>query len=176
MEQIQYCVKFPDAGLRLDRVRLDSVNLTDWQRLCQLTARYVADFPLLSDVLAHPLNLEIPRCDLLRIQAELANFLVVSADVSGAVQDVLTFSLFVDQVLQQETAVLTVEHWPGRRFEGQVFVFPGTDLLARLQQLPANQPSVTRTSAPRTSAPRTSVPRTSVPRTSAPRTTAARAV
>jgi hypothetical protein len=134
-DQYQLCLHWPNRGLAIEAIRLASIEMDEWNDLRQLV-RDVPQGPLmLSETLAGDPPYYIEHAALATIAGECDDAIGCKDIASPAQSGLLTLSVFFSQALEQREAGVVIDIWPGERFETQVYVEPGTDLLADLEEI-----------------------------------------
>lgn len=134
-DQYQLCLHWPNRGLAIDAIRLASIEMDEWNALRQLVRDVPRGPSMLSDVLAGDPPYHIEHAALASIAEECDDSIDYRDIASPAQSALLTLSMFFSQALEQREAGVVIDIWPGQRFETQVYVEPGTDLLADLVEI-----------------------------------------
>ena len=135
IDQVQCLVCWPHLELKFGGIRLASIEASGWASLPRLAS--ARRLHLLNGILTRGLPLTLLRGEVEGLNQEIDDDLnrAPQDDLFACLAPLLTLSMFLDQVLDQTDACARFEIWEGRRFETQVFVEPGTDLLADLLQM-----------------------------------------
>jgi hypothetical protein len=134
-DQVQLCLHWPNRGFVVETIRLASIDMDEWHALQQLVRDAPPGLRMLAEILAGDPPYTIEHAALTSV-AEACDEAIDDKDTASAAQSALqTLSMFFSQALAQREAGVVVEIWPGKRFETQVYVEPGTDLLADLAEI-----------------------------------------
>jgi hypothetical protein len=131
-EQVQLCFKWPGRGLKVDSMRIASIDMNEWEAALAYVSRTPEAFPTFKGRIAAALPFEVRRDDLSWFQQECDSLIDYDRLDEPAMSALLTLSLFASQALDQREAALSIEYWEGAYFDTQTFIAPGTDLLADL--------------------------------------------
>ncbi|MFL7792677.1 MAG: hypothetical protein AB8I69_11095 [Anaerolineae bacterium] len=134
-DQYQLCVHWPDRGLAKEAIRLASIEMDEWNALRPLVRDVPRGLRLLSEILAGDPPYYIEHAALASIAEECDDAIDYKDTASPAQSALQTLSMFFSQALEQQEAGVVMDIWPGKRFETQVYVEPGTDLLADLAEI-----------------------------------------
>jgi hypothetical protein len=131
-EQIQCCLYYPGRGLETDTVRLVSIEADAWAALAGAIPAAEDRFDVLGELVAAELPVHLQRSALEQLAGELsgAGFEDLPEKSAGAI---MALAMFADQAVRQRQAEAAIMTWPGQRFEQQVFLPEGTDVLGDLQ-------------------------------------------
>ena len=134
-DQFQLCLHWPNRGLAMETIRLASIEMDEWDALCQLVRDVPRGLGLLAEVLAGDPPYYIEHATLASIAEECDDAIDYKDSASPAQSALQTLSMFLSQALEQREAGVVMDIWPDMRFETQVYVQPGTDLLADLVEM-----------------------------------------
>lgn len=134
-DQYQLCLHWPNRGFVKDTIRLASIEMDEWNALHQLVRDVPRGLRMLSEVLAGDPPYYIEHAALPSIAEECEDAIDYENPASPAQSALQTLSMFFSQALEQHEAGVLIDIWPGKRFETQVYVEPGTDLLADLAEI-----------------------------------------
>ena len=140
-DQYQLCLYWPNRGLAVDAIRLASIEMDEWKALRQLARDAPRSLLMLSEHLAGDPPYHIEHAALASIAEECDDAIDYNDIASPAQSALLTLSVFFSQALEQREAGVVIDIWPGERFETQVYVEPGTDLLADLEEISESERS-----------------------------------
>ena len=132
-EQIQCCLKYVGKGLEIDTVRLVSLSAGEWEELREWACPRMGAVPLMARLLSGTIPILLSRDELKHLNEEIQRAELGEPDAPPEAYDLLTG--FLEQAEDQREASVVFEVWPGRHFDGHVWVFPGTDILADLEEM-----------------------------------------
>jgi len=131
-EQVQCCLQWPGEGLNIDTMRLVSIEMPEWEDLTCIAREQTATFPRLSVLVAGELPISMSPDDITTVAAECDEGIDWHSGDLEPYLGMVTLLGFLRQALEQPGAHVRLEHWPGDRFEEQIFIQPGVDLHADL--------------------------------------------
>jgi len=134
-DQYQLCLHWPNRGLAIEAIRLANIEMDEWNALRQLVRDVPRGLLMLSEILAGDPPYYIEHAALASIAEECDNAIDYRDIASPAQSALLPLSMFFSQAQEQREAGVVIDIWPGQRFETQVYVEPGTDLLADLEEI-----------------------------------------
>jgi hypothetical protein len=133
--QIQLTFKWPGRGLKVDSMRIASIDMDEWEALLAYVYKKPEAFPIVKQITRSPLPHEVPHGELSQLLQECENLINYDRFGEPEMSALLTLSMLTSQALEQREAVLSIEYWEGANFDTQTFIAPGTDLLADLIEI-----------------------------------------
>jgi hypothetical protein len=134
-KQIQLCLKWPDRGFRVDSMRIASIDMEEWEAMLDYVSKKQGAFPTFREAIRAALPCMIPCEDLSELLQECDGLIDYSCSGEPEMNALSTLSMVALQALDQREAALSVEYWEGVHFDTQVFIAPGTDLLADIIEI-----------------------------------------
>jgi hypothetical protein len=128
--QIQLCFKWPDRGLKIDSMRIASIDMDEWEAMLAYVSKQPGVFASFQANTTVTLPCEVSRKNLSQFQQECDSLIDYDRIGEPEMSALLTLSMVVSQALDQREAGLTLEYWEGAYFDTQIYIAPGTDLLA----------------------------------------------
>jgi hypothetical protein len=130
--QIQLCFKWPGRGLKVDSMRIASIDMDEWEAMLAYVSKTPGAFPTFKKHIMAPLPCKIRRENLSQFLQECDGLIDYDRFGEPEMSALSTLSMVASQALDQREAELSVEYWEGAYFDTQVFIAPGIDLLADL--------------------------------------------
>ena len=140
-DQYQLCLHWPNRGFAKEAIRLASIEMDELNALRQLVRDVPRGLRKLSEILAGDPPYYIEHAALASVAEECDAAIDYRDTASLAQSALLTLSMFFSQALEQHEAGVVMDIWPDKRFETQVYVEPGTDLLADLAEMNESEKS-----------------------------------
>ena len=135
MKQIQLCLKWPDRGLRVDAMRIASIELDEWEAMLAYVSKRPGACPIFEEHIRSALPCSVRRENLPQFVQECDSLIDYDRFDEPEMSALLTLSMVASQALDQREAMLSVEYWEGANFYTQIFIAPGTDLLADMMEI-----------------------------------------
>jgi hypothetical protein len=133
--QLQLCFKWPGRGFEVDSIRIASIDMDEWEAVLSYVSKQPGPFPIFKENIGAALPWEIRRENLSQLLQECESLIDYDRFGEPEMGALSTLSTVASQALDQRDAALSVEYWEGAYFDMQVFVAPGTDLLADLIEI-----------------------------------------
>ena len=133
--QIQLCFKWPGRGLKVDSIRIASIDMNEWQAMLAYISKTPGVFPVFKENIREAFPCLVPRVDLSQFLQECESLIDYDRIDEPEMCALFTLSMVASQAFDQREAALSVEYWEGTYFDTQVFITPGTDLLADMVEI-----------------------------------------
>ena len=133
--QIQLCFRWPGRGLKVDSMRIASIDMDEWEAMLAYVSKTPGAFPTFKEKIGAALPCRVPRENLSQFLHECDSLIDYERFGEPEMSALSTLSMFASQALDQREAMLSFEYWEGAYFDTQVFIGPGVDLLADLIEI-----------------------------------------
>lgn len=116
-------------------MRIASIDMDEWEAMLAYVSKRAGAFPILEEIIRSALPCQVRRENLSQFVQECDRLVDYDRFSEPEMSALSTLSMVASQALDQRKAVLSVEYWEGAYFDTQIFIAPGTDLLADMTEI-----------------------------------------